>query len=50
MSTSKVTLLLLAMLLTGCASAPRSELTVQVEQQANEKPSVVVAFRATLDR
>jgi PBP1b-binding outer membrane lipoprotein LpoB len=49
MSTSKVTLLLLAMLLTGCV-APRSELTVQVEQQQNEKPSVVVAFKATLDR
>jgi PBP1b-binding outer membrane lipoprotein LpoB len=47
MSTNKVTLLLLAMLLSGCASPPRSELTVQVEQREEQKPMVVVAYKIT---
>ena len=46
MSTSKVTLLLLAMLLTGCA-APRSELTVQMEQR-EERPTYSIAMKVTL--
>lgn len=33
--------------LTGCVSASRSELTVQVEQREEQKPTVVVAYKIT---
>ena len=40
-------LMFLALLLCGCASPPRSELTVQVEQR-EERPSYTIAMKVTL--
>ena len=47
MSASKGAGLLLALLLAGCASPPRSELTVQVEQR-EERPSYSIAMKVML--
>jgi hypothetical protein len=37
--------IILATLLTGCATRPRSELSVEVRAEQSERPSVVVAYR-----
>jgi hypothetical protein len=39
--------LIVLCLLTGCASRPRSELSVEVRAEQAERPSVVVAYRLT---
>jgi hypothetical protein len=38
---------ILATLLAGCATRPRSELSVEVRAQEAERPNVVVAFKVT---
>jgi len=40
-------LVLLIVLTSGCATRPRSELSVEVRAEHESRPSVVVAYRLT---
>lgn len=41
-------LIILATLLTGCATRPRSELSVEVRAEQAERPEIVASFKVQI--